>query len=84
VLHEEFLVPLGLPKLHWQTIGLGIPIQRINEIIRTRRGSHASDRMVVAGAFSTDAHEFWVNLQTLYDLSRTRPPHTIRRIKRTA
>lgn len=82
VLHEEFLVPLGLTQVALAN-HLGIPIQRINEIIRKRRGVTPETAWLLAGAFSTTP-EFWVNLQTLYDLSRTRPPHTIRRIKRTA
>ena len=82
VLREEFLEPLGLTQVALAE-HLGIPIQRIHEIIRRKRGVTPETAWLLAGAFSTTP-EFWVNLQTLHDLSRTRPPHAIRRIKRTA
>jgi antitoxin HigA-1 len=82
VLREEFLEPLGLTQVALSA-HLGIPIQRINEIIRRKRGVTPETAWLLAGAFSTTP-EFWVNLQTLHDLARTRPSHSIRRIKKTA
>ena len=40
ILREEFLVPLGVTQVDLAA-HLGIPLQRINEIVRGRRGVSA-------------------------------------------
>ena len=75
-------MPLGLTQVALAK-HLGVPIQRINEVVRKKRGVTPETAWLLAGAFSTTP-QFWVNLQTLHDLARTRPPHAIRRIKKPA
>jgi len=46
---------------------LKIPIQRVNTIINGKRGITPETALLLARAFETTA-EFWMNLQTKYDL----------------
>ncbi|MCK9462285.1 MAG: HigA family addiction module antitoxin [Proteobacteria bacterium] len=71
VLLEEFLRPLGVTQIALAA-HLGIPVQRINEIVRGKRGVSPDTAWLLAQALGTSP-EFWVNLQTAYDLARTRP-----------
>jgi len=71
VLLEEFLRPLGVTQIALAA-HLGIPVQRVNEIVRGRRGVSPDTAWLLAQALGTSP-EFWVNLQTAYDLARTRP-----------
>ena len=51
---------------------LGVPVQRVNEIVRGKRGITPETAWLFSQAFGTTP-EFWINLQTNYDLARTRP-----------
>ena len=79
VLREEFLEPLGVAQTKLAE-SLAIPVQRINEIVNEKRGITPDTAWLFAGAFGTTP-EFWMNLQTNYDLARQRPDHTVPRIK---
>lgn len=70
VLRQEFLVPLGISQVRLAT-WLQVSVQRINQIVRGKRGVTAETAWLFAGAFGTSP-EFWMNLQTSYDLSRRR------------
>lgn len=48
----------------------GIPIQRVNEIVRSKRGISPDTAWLFSEAFHTSP-EFWLNLQAMYDLSST-------------
>jgi len=61
MLHEEFLKPTGLTQVALAK-HLGIPVQRINELIRGKRGVTPETAWLLAGAFGTSP-EFWINLQ---------------------
>ena len=78
ILRTEFLNPLGLTQV---TLAghLGIPVQRINEIVRGKRGITADTAWLLAQAFDTTP-QFWVNLQTQHDLARSRPAKKVRRL----
>jgi addiction module HigA family antidote len=65
ILTEEFLGPLDLTQTYLAE-RLGVPIQRINEIARGRRGITSDTAWLFAGAFGTSP-EFWMNLQVRYD-----------------
>jgi antitoxin HigA-1 len=82
VLREEFLEPLGVTQVALAD-HLGVPLQRINEIVRGKRGVSPETAWLFAGAFETTP-EFWVNLQTMHDLARTRPTRAIRRVPKPA
>jgi addiction module HigA family antidote len=66
ILLEEFMRPYGLSQNRLAR-GLAIPVARINDIIHARRGISADTALRLAAYFRTSA-EFWLNLQTRYDL----------------
>jgi antitoxin HigA-1 len=78
VLLEEFLEPLGLTQVALAA-HLAIPVQRINELVRGKRGVTPQTAWLLAGAFGTTP-EFWVALQTSHDLARARPTRIIQRL----
>jgi antitoxin HigA-1 len=80
VLLEEFLAPTGLSQVELAR-HLGIPVQRVNEIVRGKRGITAETAWLLAGAFGTSP-ELWLGLQSAYDLSRARPGRVIAPIAR--
>lgn len=65
-LREEFMEPLGLGsnKLAKEC---GLAVTRINDIVRGRRGITAETALALAQRFEMTP-EFWMNLQTYYDL----------------
>jgi addiction module HigA family antidote len=75
ILLEEFLIPLGLSQVAFAR-HIGVPIQRINEIVRGKRGITPDTAWLFAQAFNTTP-EFWINLQSAYDLARNRPARQI-------
>lgn len=79
ILLNEFLEPLNLTQRALAT-HLGIPIQRVNEIVRGKRGISAETAWLLSEAFSTTP-EFWLNLQNAYDLSASRPDRHVRRME---
>ena len=70
--------PLGVTQVSLAE-HIGVPVQRINEIVRGKRGVSAETAWLFSQAFGTSP-EFWVNLQTGYDLaaSRSRVRHVTR------
>ena len=69
MLVEEFLIPMGLTQRELAT-ALHVPYQRINEIVRRRRGMTPSTALRLARYFGTSA-DFWLNLQLRWDLYQT-------------
>ena len=67
VLREEFMKPLRLTANRLAT-ELRVATTRIGEIVHERRGVSAETAMRLARYFGTTP-EFWLNLQTAYDLS---------------
>ena len=80
VLQEEFLGPLGLTQVKLAE-HIGVPVQRINEIIRGKRGITPQTAWLLAQAFGTTP-QFWVGLQTNYDLASARPKRTIGKLRK--
>lgn len=78
ILLEEFLIPLGLSQVAFAR-HIGVPLQRINEIVRSKRGVTPGTAWLFAQALGTTP-EFWINLQSAYDLARNRPQRVIERI----
>ena len=58
---------------------LGVPIQRINELVRGKRGVTPETAWLLSKAFATTP-EFWMNLQVAYDLTSTSPPKGVKRL----
>ncbi len=71
ILSEEFLVSSGVTQVALAQ-HIGVLVQRINEIVRGKRGITPETAWLFSQAFGTSP-EFWINLQTNYDLARTRP-----------
>ena len=82
VLLEEFLNPLGLSQVAFSTHS-GVPVQRVNEIVRGKRGITPESAWLFAEAFGTTP-EFWLNLQSNYDLVKHRPKRQVARIAAAA
>lgn len=78
VLLEEFLRPMGLTQVAFAQ-HVGISLQRVNEIVRGRRGVTPETAWLFAQALSTTP-EFWLHLQTAHDLARARPRRRVRPI----
>ncbi len=68
ILLQEFLEPTGLTQAELAR-ALGIPLNRVNELVRGKRGVTPETALLLAGYFKNSA-EFWMNLQTAYDLTR--------------
>jgi addiction module HigA family antidote len=58
---------------------IGMSVQRVNEIVRGKRGISSKSAWLFAEASGTSP-EFWLNLQTNYDLVRFRPKRQVQRI----
>jgi addiction module HigA family antidote len=78
ILSQEFLVPLGISQVAFAA-HLGVPVQRINELIRGKRGITPQTAWLLSQALNTTP-EFWTNLQTAYDLARNRPAQPVERL----
>ena len=76
MLLEEFLVPMGITQVQLAA-HIGVPTQRINELIRGKRGVSPDTAWLLSKAFNTTP-EFWLNLQAVYDLALSQPTRTIR------
>ncbi|MCG3133440.1 MAG: hypothetical protein HMLKMBBP_00608 [Planctomycetes bacterium] len=75
ILAEEFLRPRGVSQVDFAR-HLGVPVQRINEIVRGRRGVSAATAWLFAQALGTTP-ELWLTLQGNYDLARSRPRRSV-------
>lgn len=71
ILLKEFLEPMGLTQKALAT-HIGISVQRINEIVKGKRGISPNTAWLLSEAFSTSP-EFWLNLQATHDLSLHKP-----------
>lgn len=65
-IREDYLAPLGM-SVNRLAGALGIGTARLNEIVLGKRGITADTALRLARCFGTSA-EFWLNLQSLYDL----------------
>ncbi len=70
ILQEEFLEPLGLSQ-NALAQAIGVPANRINEIIRGRRGITADTDLRLARFFGM-SEGYWLRLQNTYDMMETR------------
>ena len=80
VLLEEFLAPLGITQVAFAA-HVGVPLQRVNEIVRGKRGVTPETAWLFGQALGTTA-EFWMTLQANFDLAVSRPTRAIRRLKK--
>ena len=66
ILLAEFLEPVALSQYRLAH-DLSVPPRRINEIVHGKRGITADTALRLGRYFGTSA-QFWLNLQTRYDL----------------
>ena len=66
ILREEFLIPTGM-SANALARALRVNAPRINDIVRERRGITPGTALRLAVYLQTSP-EFWLNLQTAYDL----------------
>jgi addiction module HigA family antidote len=78
VLREEYLVPLGL-SARALAKELGVPANRLTEIMRGTRDVTADTAIRLGRYFGTDPR-FWLNLQAAHDLSKAERVHSYKKI----
>ena len=78
VLREEYLVPLGLSARSLAQ-ALGVPPNRLTEIMRGTRDVSADTAIRLGRYFGTDPR-FWLNLQAAHDLSKAETRHNYKKI----
>jgi addiction module HigA family antidote len=70
VLVKEFLEPLGISQYRLAK-DIGVTPRRINEIVHGRRAISADTALRLSQYFGMEA-QFWMNLQSRYDMEVTR------------
>lgn len=73
MLQEEFMLPLGISQNQLAS-DLCVPPGRINQIVNGKR-SITSDTALRLAKYFGNSPEFWLNLQQMHDLSKTRTEH---------
>lgn len=68
ILNEEYLVPLDMSARQLAE-AIGVPSNRISDIVRQRRGVTADTAIRLGRFFGTDPR-FWLNMQQGYELSK--------------
>ena len=66
MLLHEFLQPLGITQREL-AVAINVPFQRVNEVVRGRRGVTPSTALRLSRCLGTTP-EFWMNLQLRWDL----------------
>jgi len=82
MLLEEFLKPLGITQRELAE-AIGVPYQRVNEIVNQRRGITPSTALRLSRYFGTSSG-FWMNGQIRWDLYHVQQIEAdeVRRIRR--
>ena len=73
ILHEDFMKPHRL-SMNRLAIDLRVPVTRVADIVAERRGISPDTALRLARYFKTSA-QFWLNLQTKYDLEVAEDDH---------
>ena len=69
ILFEDFLKPMQISQYRLAR-AIGVPPRRINEIVHGKRGITADTALRLGRFFRMEA-QFWMNLQTRYELETT-------------
>ena len=75
ILLAEFLVPMGVSQVAFAR-HVGVPLQRVNQIVRGKRGVTPETAWLFSKALNTTP-EFWMNLQIAHDLALREPSRHI-------
>jgi addiction module HigA family antidote len=81
VLREEFLEPLGVTQSAFAE-HIGVSLQRVNEIVKGKRGVTPETAWLLAAALGTSP-QLWLSLQAAHDLVAMRPTKAPARLRRT-
>ena len=73
ILREEFLVPLDISANKLAT-AIRVPATRIGAIVNEQRGITGDTALRLAKFFGTTP-QFWMNLQSLYEIEIARDQH---------
>ena len=68
IMEEDFLKPMAITQYRLAK-DIGVPPRRINEIVKGQRAITA-DTALRLGRYFSMAPEFWLNLQSHYDLEQ--------------
>ena len=81
ILREEFLKPMKITPYELAK-RLHVPVPRINDIVREKRGITADTAVRLARFFGT-TEQFWMNLQSSYEVREAKAhlAHTLRQIQ---
>ena len=79
ILLQEFIVPHNITQVALAR-HIGVPVQRINEIVREKRRITPETAWLFSKAFRTTPL-FWMNLQSNFDLANHKPEQKISKVK---
>ena len=82
ILLEEFLKPAGITQVALAA-HTGMTVQRLNEVVRGKRGVTPETAWLLSQALGTTP-EFWMNLQSAFDLATHKPAGTVARLPLSA
>lgn len=82
ILSEEFLLPLVITQVELAR-HIGVPVQRINELVRGKRGVSPETAWLLSQALDTTP-EFWTNLQVAYDLAANKPTRKVGKLEKAS
>jgi addiction module HigA family antidote len=82
ILLEEYLKPLEVTQVEFAH-HVGVPVQRINEVVRGKRGVTPQTAWLFAQALGTSP-EFWLNGQSIYDLAKSQPEKRIEKLSKVS
>ena len=80
ILLREFLHPFSVTQVAFAK-HIGVPTQRINEVVRGKRGVTPETAWLLAHALGPSP-EFWLNLQAIHDLAKTQPKTAVRKLSK--
>jgi addiction module HigA family antidote len=76
MLLEEFLKPLGVSQVQFAR-HIGVSFKRINEIVNGKRAVSPETAWLFSQSLGTSP-QFWMSLQSYYDLVHHKIPHTVK------
>jgi addiction module HigA family antidote len=79
MLREEFLVPLGITQSELAE-RMGVPVGRVNQILQAKRAVTADTALRLSRVLGMSA-EFWIGLQTDWELWHARRELNLRELK---
>jgi len=74
ILREEFLKPMGM-SVYELAKRLHVPVPRLNDIVLKKRGVSADTAVRLSRFFGT-TEQFWLGLQSAYEVSLVKAEHS--------